>query len=147
MRDKDMIRRGDALDCFIGLDCIVDIMDAIAALPAVTPATSSGVTAGAVGEWLPCPLCGDAIETEGEGVEHRASDTCPLDSMFMLPEHREAWNRRATPPTALDDPRVRKLVEALQRIGRCTFVDAFNREGPSYEATIANAALRDMGGV
>ena len=70
MRDKDMIRRGDALDCFIGLDCIVDIMDAIAALPAVTPATtkpgkevmpdadqigdskpatSPGVTAGAAG--------------------------------------------------------------------------------------------------
>ena len=145
MRDKDMIRRGDALDCFIGLDCIVDIMDAIAALPAVTPATSSGVTAGAVGEWLPCPLCGAEIETEGDGVEHRASDTCPLDSMFMLPEHREAWNRRATPPTALDDPRVRKLVEAaIWARGHLTAI-------PMDEANTAAlsgfcAALRDMEG-
>ena len=36
MPDNDLIRRGDALECFMGLDRIGDIMDAIAALPAVT---------------------------------------------------------------------------------------------------------------
>lgn len=34
MSDNDLIRRGDALDCFMGLDRMGDIMDAIAALPA-----------------------------------------------------------------------------------------------------------------
>lgn len=35
MSDNDLIRRGDALDCFMGEDRIGDAMDAIAALPAV----------------------------------------------------------------------------------------------------------------
>lgn len=32
--DNDLIRRGDALECFMGLDRIGDIKDEIAALPA-----------------------------------------------------------------------------------------------------------------
>jgi len=37
--DNDLILRGDALDCFMGLDRIGDIMDAIAALPAAPAPT------------------------------------------------------------------------------------------------------------
>lgn len=44
--------------------------------------------------WLPCPLCGERLHYEGDGMEHPASDTCPLDSMWMPPEHSVAWNRR-----------------------------------------------------
>jgi hypothetical protein len=36
MSDNDLIRRGDALECFMGYDRTGDIKDAIAALPAVT---------------------------------------------------------------------------------------------------------------
>lgn len=36
MTDNDLIRRGDALECFMGYDRTGDIKDAIAALPAVT---------------------------------------------------------------------------------------------------------------
>lgn len=38
MSDDDLIRRGDALECFMGYDRTGDIKDAIAALPAVTVA-------------------------------------------------------------------------------------------------------------
>jgi hypothetical protein len=34
---SDLIRREDALECFCGLDRMDDVMDAIAALPAVQP--------------------------------------------------------------------------------------------------------------
>lgn len=39
-RDDDLIRRGDVLDCFIGIDPIGDVMDFIRALPAVQPVTA-----------------------------------------------------------------------------------------------------------
>lgn len=45
-------------------------------------------------EWMPCPLCGAELQAEGDGVEHPASDTCPLDSLWLLPEHSAAWNKR-----------------------------------------------------
>lgn len=45
--------------------------------------------------WLPCPLCGAELIQEGDGVEHQASDDCPLDSAFFTEEHRDGWNRRA----------------------------------------------------
>lgn len=52
--------------------------------------------------WLPCPLCGESLHYEGDGMEHPASDTCPLDSMWVPPDHMVAWNRRALPIPPVD---------------------------------------------
>lgn len=43
----------------------------------------------------PCPLCAAEILPEGDGYEHPASDTCPLDSLYIEARHVTAWNRRA----------------------------------------------------
>lgn len=56
---------------------------------------------------LPCPLCSAEIGIEGEGWEHPASDDCPLDSLFILPHHVTAWNRRALPPAQEAAPAVK----------------------------------------
>ena len=45
MSDNDLILRGDALDCFMGLDRIGDIMDAIAAIPAAPAPTLAAALA------------------------------------------------------------------------------------------------------
>lgn len=44
MSDDDLIRRGDALECFMGYDRTGDIKDAIAALPAVTQPAPAAMT-------------------------------------------------------------------------------------------------------
>lgn len=52
MSDNDLIRRGDALECFMGLDRIGDIMDAITALPAVTVGVPEATVHRAVLDWI-----------------------------------------------------------------------------------------------
>lgn len=75
MSDNDLIRRGDALECFMGLDRIGDIMDAITALPAVT-----------VG--MPCtwPSCGHTANGQCQGMGVRilaALTTTPAPRRYM----------------------------------------------------------------
>ena len=52
MSDNDLIRRGDALECFMGYDRTGDIKDAIAALPAVTVGVPEATVYRAVLDWI-----------------------------------------------------------------------------------------------
>lgn len=54
--------------------------------------------------WHPCPLCGVDLLAEGDGMEHPASDLCPLDSLWLRPDHRAAWNIRAARPARKATP-------------------------------------------
>lgn len=56
--------------------------------------TSDILKRAAEAGWLPCPLCGAELQAWGDDAEHPASDTCPLDSLWLLPEHSAAWNKR-----------------------------------------------------
>jgi len=132
--------------------------DRIATLPAVTPATSPGVTAGAVGELLPCPFCGGKArritigddEPNNAGGDVICCDACEASSAVEFGRKENLvskWNRRTTPPTALDDPKVRKLVARAADDGREVYSDhAIAREAADYMEQLLYAALRDTEG-
>ena len=175
MSDDDLIRRGDALaltrDPFGG-ETVTS--QAIATLPAVTPATSPGVTAGAVGEhvvtrltiepdmtkvremldaaeakWLHLDTIAATIRvnTLRHGGTHEQADAFVRgEGDFVAWLSAKVAVIATTPPTALDDPKVRKLVEALVEIEGSAAPD---HHVPQYQHCIdvARAALRDMEGV
>lgn len=154
--------------------------DRIATLPAVTPATSPGVTAGAVGEPMWCDgcratgavhcahpdECGYMLSATAAADNWKAwIDDLPLPEGFDLGAGRlqdfitalvvriDVPQPVATPPTALDDPKVRKLVEALTlAANRMAWLgvqfDTGSREfiAAGEWTDEARAALRDMEG-
>ena len=180
MTDDDLIRRGDAYDAVRNTVSMSDALDAIAALPAVTPATSPGVTAGAVGELMWCDgcratgavhcahpdQCGYMLSATAAADNWKSwIDDLPLPEDFDLGVGRlqdfitalvvriDILQPSTTPPTALDDPKVRNLVEALTlAANRMAWLgvqfDTGSREfiAAGEWTDEARAALRDMEG-
>ena len=48
-----------------------------------------------------CPFCRDELHSEEGGFQHRYSDTCPLDRLYIEDRHVTAWNDRADAQAAL----------------------------------------------
>ena len=190
MSDDDLIRRGDAklvaehqdegwhdgisvdYHPYTKAEFAKHIAQAIAALPAVTPAPGPGVTAGAVepvitrltiepdmskvremlddaeAKWAHLDTIAATIRvnTLRHGGTHEQADAFVRgegDFIGWLSTKLQPAN--ATHPTALDDPKVRKLVEALVEIEGSAAPD---HHVPQYQHCIdvARAALRDMEG-
>lgn len=137
MSDDDLIRRGDALALF-DAPFLSGVEDMIRNLPAVTPARSPGVTAGAVGEpvaWRIDNLILGDVEFTGDAQDAAFADAYNT----YKPAARRVTPLYATPPSPLDDPKVRKLVEAAKEVGRIS-----DRDHVAWRAL--SAALRDMAG-
>lgn len=56
---------------------------------------------------LPCPFCAEELDPASDGWEHPASDSCPLDSLFILHRHVDGWNTRA----ASEDAALNRLAD------------------------------------
>lgn len=65
--------------------------------------------------WQPCHFCAAELLPDIEGMVHPDSDTCPLDSIYVSNDDREAWNTRFT-SNALDAARVSVLDEIEEYI-------------------------------
>lgn len=89
-------------------------------------------------EWLPCPLCGDALEVSGDHIAHFFSDTCPLDQLYMEPRHRAAWNRSA----ALSAPQSDEAATLQSRLEESELDEAW-KDG--FNAGFGEAKLADDG--
>lgn len=86
MTDEDMIRRGDALETFMGYDRIGDIKDAIAAIPAVQPSPDVAALVEAISPLVAIADAFDANELDDEARKfwgQHSVNTTPHENIVL----------------------------------------------------------------
>lgn len=95
--------------------------------------------------WQPCPFCAAELLPDIEGMEHPDSDTCPLDSIYVSNENREAWNTRVC--ATLDHEAVTAIVKAgkalRQGYSTCPCDNPLSAQMKRVKAEKWDAALRN----